>query len=127
VRGNQGDWSHGPGAIWHTKDIDWDGTCSAETVKARITYKICNLNRFDDIEPTSVVEYDGELRELEQSDILLAGQCESFDIELDWELCDVNLATGTKVHTMGIQLNARIVNDMHEPLINKENGDCSCK
>ena len=118
---------------WLTTLVPFGQSCSAEPVKAKIKYKICNKNPDDAIhivsDTTSIVEYDGEIIEIEEPfDVIQPGQCKPVDIFRIWDLCDVDPDTEKRTFGMGVQLNARIIrNPDGDPRNQNENVFCSCK
>jgi len=117
---------------WLTTLVPFGQSCSAASVNAKITYKICNRNLNDAIQivsDTTFIEYDGLRLEIEEPfDVIQPGQCKSFDQLRTWDPCDVNPDNKKRNANMGVQLNARVVNNPGGDGRNQnENVFCSCK
>jgi len=115
---------------WLTTLVPFGESCSAELVNANITFKICNKNLKDPIHiisNTTFIDYNGlQVRAIEAPTIG-PGDCKRVEELPTWDPCDVKASDDRSIFYMGVQLNARVVNDPGDRYNQKENVFCSCK
>ena len=117
---------------WLTTLVPFGESCSAELVNANIMFKICNKNLKDPIHiisNTTFIDYNGlQVREIEALQAPIGpGDCKRVEELPTWDPCDVNADTERSIFPMGLQLNARVINDPEDPLNEEKNVFCSCK